>query len=77
MRFFKHFTRTPRNKFLAALIAAMCATGAFDQNTNAKPGNTTATTIGGASGPAAGGTPPAGGKPPTTGATTGGTPPKK
>ena len=71
MRLFKHFTRTPRNKFLAALIAAMCATGAFAQNTNAKPGNTTATTTGGEPGPAAGG------KPPTTGATTGGTPPKK
>jgi hypothetical protein len=71
MRLFKHFTRTPRNKFLAALIAAMCATGAFAQNTNAKPGNTTATTTGGAPGPAAGG------KPPTTGTTTGGTPPKK
>jgi uncharacterized protein YdeI (BOF family) len=77
MRLFKHFTRTPRNKFLAALIATMCATGAFVQNTNAKPGNTTTATTGGAPGPAAGGTQPARSKSPATGTTVGGLPPKK
>ena len=74
---FKHFTRTLRNKFLAALIATMCANGAFAQNNNAKPGNTTAATTGGGPGPAAGGTPPAGSKPAATGTTVVGPSPKK
>jgi hypothetical protein len=77
MRIFKHFTRTPRNKLLAALIATMCANGACAQNNNAKPGNTSAATTGGAPGPAAGGIPPFGSKPAATGTTVVGPSPKK